>query len=276
MRWHHPRFAWRERCDARRCARNRHRIAHCLSRTHVPQGIHMWLFVAASVQAGVEQPTVASCQAQGYAFDALVAAKLERTMPPKSWQKHFGYMGSVIKRRVVDKNVPGAVVELGVLSGGTSRTLRRFIDAFSPGRPFHVYDSFEGLPARVQADGVQQRAVDGKGGMAVSEENFKKGFFAHNLTLPEGIHRGYFGNIPAREYPKPIAFAFFDGDLYTSIMQSFQKVYHKMSPGGVIMVHDYTESGLFPGAKKAIDEFLADKPERVHECFGILALVVKQ
>ena len=51
-----------------------------------------------------------------------------------------------------------------------------------------------------------------------------------------------------------------------------------MSPGGIIMVHDYTRGndGIFPGAKKAIDEFLANKPERVNECWGILATVVKR
>ena len=46
--------------------------------------------------------------------------------------------------------------------------------------------------------------------------------------------------------------------------------------GGMIMVHDYTDTGLFPGTRKAIDTFLSDKPERVAECYGIIATIVKQ
>ena len=39
--------------------------------------------------------------------------------------------------------------------------------------------------------------------------------------------------------------------------------YHKVSPGGAIIVHDYNNvSSWDHGAKKAVDCFLSDKPER--------------
>jgi O-methyltransferase len=38
--------------------------------------------------------------------------------------------------------------------------------------------------------------------------------------------------------------------------------YDRMSPGGIFILHDYS-SGWWEGAKRAVDEFLADKPERL-------------
>jgi O-methyltransferase len=42
--------------------------------------------------------------------------------------------------------------------------------------------------------------------------------------------------------------------------------YHKVSPGGAIIVHDYNNVASWDdGAKKAVDCFLSDKPERAIE-----------
>lgn len=217
---------------------------------------------------------VKECQVTNFTENAQVKAQLSQWAGRK-WPGKLDYLMTRLKE-TIDQNVPGAIVELGVLHGTTSRIIRRFLDAFAPGREFHVYDSFMGLPARRVEDGKQIRQEDGKGGMAVPQQLFRKAFADEALRLPDGIHQGFFMNISASEYPSPIAFAFFDGDLYSSICDSFERVYWKMSVGGMIMVHDYTETGLFPGTRKAIDTFLIDKPERVTECYGIIAAVVKQ
>lgn len=77
---------------------------------------------------------------------------------------------------------------------------------------------------------------------------------------PPVLHRGFFGEIPSREYPGRIAYAYYDGDLYESIMQSFNQTYAKMLPGGTIVVDDYLFEG-FKGVKPAVDDHLDDKPE---------------
>ena len=129
----------------------------------------------------------------------------------------------------------------------------------------HVYDSFEGLPAKTAEDGA---TPCGKGHSAVSVEQFKKTFADAGVELPV-INKGFFGDLADDKYPEKICFAFFDGDFYGSIMDSFKKVYHKMVPGGIILIHDY-EYAPFPGVKKACDDFLKDKPEViVKNIFGI-------
>jgi len=99
------------------------------------------------------------------------------------------------------------------------------------------------------------------------------------LRPPEGIHKGFFGSLADEEYPRPVAFAFFDGDLYSSIYQSFERVWPKVSDGGVVMVHDFApSSSRFPGAKAATEAYLRSHTRhapRVDECYDIVGKVQK-
>jgi len=138
---------------------------------------------AASYQKIPEQPLIKECQVQTFTEDAQVKAHLSQ-WDTRKWAGKLDYITTRLKETIVDKHVPGAVVELGVLEGRTSRIIRRFIDHFAPHREFHVYDSFKGLPARRQEDGKQQRREDGEGGMKVPLQAFRKGFVNANLRLP--------------------------------------------------------------------------------------------
>jgi len=168
-------------------------------------------------------------------------------------------------------HLPGDAVELGCNVGMTSSYIKRLLNRCATGKKLHVYDSFEGLPPKTAEDGA---TPCDKGASAVSIEMFKKTFIDADVGLPE-IHEGFFGNIPDNEYPDEICFAFFDGDFYSSIMDSFKKVYHKMTPGGIILIHDY-EYEPFPGVKKACDDFLKDKPEKVVKGMNGIGIMRKQ
>jgi O-methyltransferase len=58
--------------------------------------------------------------------------------------------------------------------------------------------------------------------------------------------------LEAEDLPDKIAFAFLDGDFYESIRDSLRLVGPRMSEGGVIVVHDYTNPAL-PGVRKAVN-----------------------
>ena len=53
------------------------------------------------------------------------------------------------------------------------------------------------------------------------------------------------------ELPK-IALARLDGDLYESTMDSLNALYHKIEPGGYLIIDDY---GDFEPCRRAVDEF---------------------
>jgi|GEM_PF-218226 len=166
---------------------------------------------------------------------------------------------------ILQQDIEGEIVELGCNAGSTSLFIRRMLNIYKSPKQFHVYDSFEGLPEHTENDiGKIQRY---KGECKTTRETFIRNFREANLLCPV-INEGWFKEIPDEKYPAKIAFAFFDGDFYTSIIDSFNKVYHKLTKNAVVCFHDYSNENL-PGVKKACDDFLKDKPEKVFELNGI-------
>lgn len=176
---------------------------------------------------------------------------------------------------VLDDEVEGDVVELGCNVGTTSLFIRRMLDHRHSDKVFHVYDSFEGLPEKDEMDESSHVNQYDKGSCTTSIDIFKDNFKREALEVPK-THIGWFKEIPDDEYPDKIAFAFFDGDFYTSILDSFEKTYDRLAVGAKVVIHDYGWEAL-PGVKQACDEFLADRPEKMIKIEGIsLGLLVKQ
>lgn len=164
----------------------------------------------------------------------------------------------------------GAVVEFGCYIGTTSLFIRRLLDAHADDRPFHVYDSFEGLPPKTSED--QSRAGDQfqAGELAVSKKQFLQQFQKAGLKAPV-IHKGWFGDLAETEVPDQIAFAFLDGDFYQSIRDSLKLVLPRMQPGGTIVVDDYAREAL-PGAARAVHELLPKATVKTQHNLGIIHL----
>lgn len=157
---------------------------------------------------------------------------------------------------VIYKGVCGDVVELGCNVGTTSvfiQSLIRCMNIEGNKKQFHVYDSFEGLPPTTEHDHSVARTAN-PGDLKVSKEWFVSHFNELNLPLPQ-IHEGWFAD---QEYPDVIAFAFFDGDFYQSIMDSWEKVFPRLAEGAIVCVHDYGYPPLV-GVKAACDDFFRDK-----------------
>ncbi len=149
--------------------------------------------------------------------------------------------------------VVGNVVELGCYVGTTSLFIRRLLNAYHFAGEFHVYDSFAGLPPKTAPDqsvaGDQFVTGELNAPRKVFTENFKKA----GLQLPR-VHKGWFSDLTANDVPGPVMFAFFDGDYYESIKDSFRVVAPKLAPGAVVLVDDYASEAL-PGAAKAAIEW---------------------
>ncbi|MCK5063454.1 MAG: hypothetical protein KAR23_06000 [Candidatus Aenigmarchaeota archaeon] len=178
-------------------------------------------------------------------------------------------------KEVLDKNIEGDIVELGCNVGTTSLFIQKLLDHYKSEKKFHVYDSFEGLPEKHDKDKNNVERQFTKGRCKTKKETFIHNFKTKKLKLPI-IHIGWFGKIPDDEYPEKIAFAFFDGDFYTSIIDSFNKVYPKMVPNSRITVHDY-QWEVLPGVEKACTDFLKNKPEKgTMTCEDIIGMMIKK
>ena len=162
-------------------------------------------------------------------------------------------------KSTLDNNIEGDIVELGCHEGQTTLLMTALLNQYDTHKQIHVYDSFEGLPEISNEDKSKTDLQFKKGDCVTNIDNLITSFNKYNLPLPI-INRGWFKDIPDKKYPSQISFAHFDGDLYSSIMDSFNKVYHKMSKGGIIIIDDYNWDAL-PGVKKATNDFLRNKPE---------------
>lgn len=160
--------------------------------------------------------------------------------------------------------LPGDIVECGVSIGQGALTFLLLCDYCGIERDYFGFDSFEGFPSPQLQDGltpikgtrfyanppeaVLRTLKDG--GISESEVHEKvnliKGWF--HETLPH--------------YNRTIAVLHLDGDLYDSYLTPLQPLYDMVTPGGVIMFDEYNDH-RWPGATKAVDEFFADKPERI-------------
>ena len=169
------------------------------------------------------------------------------------------------------QGVSGAIVEFGCYTGTTSLFIRRLLDYYSAEWSFHVYDSFEGLPPKVERDASVAGDQFVTGELAVSKKEFLRQFQKAGLKPPV-VHRGWFKDVADDTVPPAIAFAFFDGDYYESIKDSFHVTQNKLLPGATIVVDDYANEAL-PGASRATDEWLREHPRAQLRVQASLAII---
>jgi len=158
------------------------------------------------------------------------------------------------------RGIEGDFAECGVRYGKSSLILLNGAGRDSTKR-LHAFDSFEGLsdPGAGDLDASGKSEWE-KGDLAVPEDIVRR-----NLSDFEGrvvLHKGW---IPERF--EDVADARFslvhvDVDLHDPTRDAFAFFYLRMAPGGIMICDDYGVASC-PGAKRAVDEFFADKPERV-------------
>jgi len=139
--------------------------------------------------------------------------------------------------------------------------MKYLLNAYNSDKKLYGYDSFVGLPKPCGKDEYDIEKYPGFsmdfGGMKADYNRLLYNFNSRDLELPI-IEKGWFKEI--KNYPNTISFAHFDGDLYESIIDSFEKIYDKMSVGGIIVIDDY-DWEVTPGVQLATEEFLKDKKE---------------
>jgi len=170
------------------------------------------------------------------------------------------------------RHVAGDTADIGVRFGTSSFFILSGMD--NPAKPHHIFDSFEGLSAPTPEDSsAGQQSVWKKGELLAEEEVTK-----YNLRMYADrchFHKGWIPERFAQVHDRKFAFVHIDVDLYQPTRDTLEFFYERVTPGGVIVCDDYG-STLCPGARKAMDEFLADKPETLFHIPTGQALVVRR
>lgn len=165
-------------------------------------------------------------------------------------------------------SVPGDFVELGCYRGDTSLELQKLLRGAQK-KTLWLYDSFEGLPEKTSKDFSPAGTQFQTGTLDVSKKEVILRFKKAGLRVPR-IKKAWFSDLAPGDLPEKIAFAFLDGDFYESIKVSLHLVIPRLSPGGIVLVHDYNNPEL-PGASKAVDEFFSSDQIRTQETLAIIS-----
>jgi hypothetical protein len=148
------------------------------------------------------------------------------------------------------KKIPGALVDCGVWNGGSTALLA----AAAPSRDAWAFDSFEGLPQPGVDDG--DAAPSWQASCVGREEHVVEAFRRFARPQQLRVIKGWFDQtLPAHAAAVgPIAVLHADGDWYASIRVTLDSLYNQVSPGGYVVVDDYS---VWSGARRAVDEFRA-------------------
>jgi O-methyltransferase len=147
--------------------------------------------------------------------------------------------------------IAGDLAEIGVYKGGTARLLAK--TGAPAGKTVHLFDTFAGMPA-VDASADLHRAGDFANTSLAAVQAYLRD--CDNVRFYQGV-------FPATAQPveqRTFALVHVDVDIYPSVLSCCAFFYPRMAHGGMLIFDDYGFLSC-PGAKKAVDEFFADKPE---------------
>jgi hypothetical protein len=168
---------------------------------------------------------------------------------------------------VIRDGVDGDLIEAGAWRGGATIFMRAVLKQYGiTDRLVWVADSFEGLPKLTEAQSqhpgdlsVEVERLNSGGpmklGLAVSLDQVRANFSKFDL-LDDQVRflKGWFRDTLPSAPIKKLAVLRLDGDMYQSTMDTLEALYHKVSPGGYVIVDDYN---VWPHCKKAVDDFRA-------------------
>lgn len=146
-------------------------------------------------------------------------------------------------------HISGDVVECGVWRGGMIAGIARTL---GNDRRYALFDSFEGLPeADLQLDG--SKAVRFTGACKAPERFAIQAMALAGIDNYE-IHSGWFKDTLSKaNFPDGIALLRLDSDWYASTIECLENFYHRVNPGGVIVVDDYF---YWSGCRRAVHDYL--------------------
>jgi O-methyltransferase len=191
--------------------------------------------------------------------DSLKLARLILKVKPKFTMVKSKNLANLyfLVETVNAMNLGGDIVECGVWNGG-SAALMGFADTYGRNarrRPIWLFDSFAGLPPPGPNDGASEKQQYFEGLNKGSIQQVTKAFTKVRVPMNHvRIQQGWFNSTLKSVDLEYIAILHIDADWYESVMLVLNALYHKVVPGGFIVLDDY---GYWQGCGRALGDFFA-------------------
>ena len=183
-----------------------------------------------------------------------------------NFAKHLAHVE--IFNKTID--LPGSIVELGVFKGASFMTFLKMCDIHCAGDTLKKvigFDTFSGFVEIDEKDGRQNEKRDLiKGGFNAQDflpvleaaiELEKLDSFIPRFARAELVKGDVLETVPRYVKDNPglrISLLHLDMDLYEPTKVALEHLFHKVVPGGVVLLDEYGMNG-FPGESAAFDEY---------------------
>ena len=180
-----------------------------------------------------------------------------------SVERAYALYGAVC--HLEDRAIAGDFVECGVWRGGSCMLMAQVLLARGNAyRDIHLFDTFTGMTEPTDEDRI---AWNGKS----VRERFKR-FDSWAVDLPEVERNLGLTRYPSErlhfvkgdvletldgEVPERIALLRLDTDWYESTRKELETLYPALVSGGILILDDF---GHFEGARKAVEDYFANRP----------------
>jgi O-methyltransferase len=175
-------------------------------------------------------------------------------------------------------DVEGAIIEVGCAYGLTTTFLYEYMIDSGINKTYYCIDTFSGFTAS-DISVEKKRGKDYRYDLQFRNNHvewFKESLRKRHITdinvIPQDIC-----NLDQSRLPERVAFCLLDVDLYQPVKRGLEKIYPRLSPGGIIIIDDCWNKPAhlwvdhvahqYDGAMQAYREFIAEKniTERIVE-----------
>lgn len=193
---------------------------------------------------------------------------------------NFAKLLSHIELFNLSKDLPGAIVELGVFKGASFMTFVKLCDILCSGDTLKRvigFDTWQGFIDLHVNDGPENKARDKiVGGFNADsffpvlqqaidiekEDSFIPRF--HRAQLIQGDCRKTIPEFIKKNPGLRISLLHLDLDLYEPTLVALEQLYPLVVTGGVVILDEYAMEG-FPGESKAIEHYFKDKSPKIRK-----------
>jgi Macrocin-O-methyltransferase (TylF) len=166
--------------------------------------------------------------------------------------RYFGL--SLICDQIVKEKITGDLAELGVYKGNTAVLLAAL--AKKLGSTAYLFDTYKGFVSE-DLNGIDANKGAHFGDTSLDGVQSLVGL--HNVCYVKGHFPGSTSVLADNLH---FCLVHIDCDLYAPFAAALRYFYPRLVVGGFLIMHDYSNF-FWDGAEKAVDEFFADKPEKL-------------
>jgi Macrocin-O-methyltransferase (TylF) len=156
-------------------------------------------------------------------------------------------------RQILDEGIEGDMAELGVYRGNSAAVLAFYARKYS--RRVWLFDTFRGFDERDIVGDERSKGIE------FSETSLDYVRDVVGRTNTRFVEGRFPQSIPSDAYAERYCLVHIDCDLYEPAKAGLEFFYPRLSPGGLLILHDYANPS-WTGIKRAVDEFCGSVPER--------------